>query len=954
MAWVRLSGQSISMDALREQIENIGGFTDLVEALPDVLRTKFEELRAAVVESDALALIDELRDELRAAVNLEDLVAMLALEDHLWTKTDEVLDAISDAGLDTDGLKKAISSARSSLGRIPDKYFHLLRHVDAYAEKTPGQNPGLVEWTVDGSLTEDAEPARDLALNLAANGAGTLQLEAGHLFPFPAADSRYLRIGLSGEVDLGASGSLPLRLGSLGAGAGAGAALRVNYMSRTTTRSGNFAREAATGLGAVVNPLDLPDLLAHMTSGRLAGMTLAAQGEAFLNSAVGLTPPTRLVGLVNVGAALSVDAEVRVAGAYSVTARPEGSNAIVVDVRTRTSRASTIGSSLSVTLNASQLAAHLKTELEPAVAELVSALGRVDRLLQPGELLRTRIRERVGSLVADDSLKAMLRMAFGDVSDAEVKRLLSERIQGFLDTQAIVWDENAKEAAGAGIAWLTDRYPALNHPKLVTKLDGILEDAAESLQNKVQEEVQKLSARKIDALLAALKRAGIKLQEEVAPVDAALAGVRRALSNHASRAGAFLQKAEELALADLQMQFSSRRTSIAGSSLLATATFSSASKGASALYRALIRGDIDALTGALDSPVAGADIQLREWQRFAEFRKMQGFSLVIFDLKLNAETVFSNKATVGVDQSGALSVLASTEWQRRRRSRREEQKFLFTSVYSLVAAKLTRSFSANISLVQSDQQTSGDELEAFLRGLERHELIAPGVTDSALSLVPAHALSSVVSVEMQIDHDALMRLLFMHENSQSFRKDTIARLALEALLDSGSLSEESYTVGYQALREGYFGVTPGMAPEEVLLALKRNSQHKLFMSRIAGSRKITQAVEDWCDAQRKALALFRMLSAMRKIMREEPGDGAASREDLEKWYQKRQKPIDDALKHWLVIDGTLFNWVSDRISAEAIAFLTLIDRLSASSEIAAFPMQSYLQLDSGPRRALPV
>lgn len=952
MSWIRLSGQAVSMDALREQVRSIGGFTDLVEALPDVLRAKFEELRTAVIESEALALIDELRDELRSAVNLEDLIAMLALEDHLWIKIDEVLEAISDAGLDTDGLEDAVSSARTSLGRIPDKYFQLLRHVDAYAEKTPGQNPGLVEWTVDESLTGDAAATNGLALNLAANGAGALQLEAGHLFPFPAADSRYLRVGLLGEADVGASGSVPVHLGSLAAGADA--SLRLNYMTRPATRSGNFAREAAEGISSVVNPLDLPGLLKGMTSGGLAGMTLAAQGEAFLNSAVGLSSPTRLVGLVDIGAALSVDAELRVAGAYSVTARPDGSNAIVVDVRTRTSRASTIGSSLSVTLNASQLAAHLKTELEPAVAELVSAFGRVDKLLQPGELLRAQIKEQVGDLIADDSLRAAVRMAFGDASDAEVKRLLSERIQGFLDTQAIVWDEKADKVAGAGIAWLTRRYPALNHPKLVTRMDSILEDAADSLHSKVQERVLKLSASKVDALLAALAAAGMKLQEGVAGADTALAGVRRALSNHASRVGAFLQKAEELALADVEMQFSSRRTSIAGSSLLATATFSSASKSASALYRALIRGDIDALTRALDSPVAGADIQLREWQRFAEFRKMRGFSLVIFDLELNAETVFSNKATVGVDQSGTLSVLASTEWQRRKRSLREEQKFLFTSVYSLVAAKLTRSFTANISLVQSDEQTDSDELEEFLRGLERHELIAPGVTDSALALVPAHALSSVVSVEMQIDHDALMRLLFMHENSQSFRKDSIARLALEALLDSGSLSEDSYTVGYQALREGYFGVTPDMAPEEVLLKLKRNSQHKLFMSRIAGSRKITRAVEDWCDAQEKALALFKMLSGMRKIMREEPGDGAASPEDLEKWYQKRQKPIDDALKHWLVIDGTLFNWVSDRVSAEAIAFLTLIDRLSASSELAAFPMQAYLQIDSGPRRALPV
>ncbi|MEM1143379.1 MAG: hypothetical protein AAGI88_12420, partial [Pseudomonadota bacterium] len=729
--------------------------------------------------------------------------------------------------------------------------------------------------------------------------------------------------------------------------------VRANFMSARATESGTFAREATAALGNLVNPLDLESLFNAMTDGKIAGMTIAAVGEAHMNSSVSLAAAGDVAKLVDLGAALTVDAELRIGGSYSVNARPGDDGSIVVEVSAASSRSSSIGTTLGVTLNASQLAAHLKTQFEPYVADFREHFGRVEALLQPGALLRSQLRSRIDDLFDDEVFRSAAQLAIGGASDTKVKQLLADRLQNFLDTQAGVWEEKSATAARTGMAWITNRYPSLADSKLQDKLTGVLEEALKSLHEKVRSEVGKLPAGKLDRLTEALARSGIRVQEGTDRLDRATEGVLRALGNHATRVQVFLSKAEELATSDLQLQFASRRSTAVGRSLLASAVVHSTSKAASRAYRSLLAGDLDALASLIDKPVAGFELTLKGWQRFAQFKQMQGFSMVIFDVELSSRTVFSNKATVSRDQSGALSVLATTDWKRRRKAFRDEQSYLFTSVYSLVAARLTQSFTASLTITHADERASSAELEQFLRRLEKHGLTAPSTTESALTHVPEQDLQAAVSVDMQLDHHALLRLLFLHEHSERFTKETVARHALIALRKSGSLSDSEYTLGIRAIRSAYLGIEEGMTPEEVVLRFKPGSGRHLVFSRYAGAENTTKALRVWEDVYDKIRALLKMLSAMRKVMREDPIAANTSKKNLEKWYRDRQKPIDDALKKWLVIDGTLVNWVSERISDDTMAFLLLIDQLTASTDTGGYALQAYLELDGEKRIALP-
>ncbi len=951
MGWLLIAGKALDLAETIRQLNSLAAFAAPQDPPPPL--NKFAAIRAVLLEGGLFDAVEDVQLELGKAVNLLDLVAILALEDAAWNKIETVVTQLESIGIEPMGFRALVATAREALSQMPDKYYPLLRHVDAFQERSPGENPGLVSWTAAAAAADNPDLANGIAIELTAQGSAALEFEAGHLFPNPDPESRYLRIGVTGAVDTSASASLPLQAGTIAVSSGAEGRFSASYMSRRQTDYGTFALETAQAIPNLVNPLSLAPLYKAMTRGSLHAMTLSMNGQAFMNTAVGLSRSIDIARLVAVSGALTVDAEVRLGGSYDVQVVSAGEGTIEVTVNSSAFGSRTAGSTLAVTLNASQLAEHVKGQIDTALTEARQAFARIEVFLQPGKLLKVMIGARIKTHFEDETVQALAKLAVGQASTPAARKAIEGLIAGFLDSQVAAWEDPVNAAVEKGYAWIVQRFPGLIHPLLVPMLKLTLAEALKGANEQLEQQVRALSANKTDQLLAVLEKSGVAVSQQLDAVDAAVAATRNAIANHVKHVEGILAKAEEVAASDLKMQLSSRVTSSSGQSLLARASITADSAASRKAYHSLVSGNLNEIFGLIDQPVPGVSVELEEWQRFAEYRKQGGISLVFMDLELTAETVFSSKATVRVDRTGALSVLTNAEWARRRRGFGKQREFLFTSVYSLIAARLTRSFRTSLSLTHSDDDLTGGEVAALLSRLDAHGLIHPQVIPSALSHMREEEFDATISIEMELNHEAMKRLLFLNTSGPKLEKYGTATLVLESLRKAGQLSLQNYELGMACLRKVGFGFKSSMTPEELLLHLGNRQRQRRALSQYTGSSTKVAAVEAWVDAYYKADALHKMLSSMRRIYNADPLPGNTSKSRIEKWYRKQQKPIDDALERWVVIKGNLLEWISDDMSNQTLAFLLAIDSLTDPSGTGDYPVKAYLKLPSGPRKLLP-
>lgn len=950
MDWLLSNGKAIDLATDIGELIKIASFgEDFSDTVGDI-DARLDAIKAALSADGVLGQVEDIKEEIDKTANALDLVGFIALEDIIWNKLDDILDALRDLGIDHGDARALLQTTRDTLGQIPDKYYKLLRHVDAFAETKAGEDPGLVAWAASKTLSGSPNVAEGVALSLSASGSAALQLEAGHLYPHPKADSRYLRIGVRGEVDAKASASVPLNIGTIKAGAGAGGKLSADYMIAPSTDAGTFALEAAAGFKVLTNPFALGGLYPAMQSGPLHAVTVSASGQSYLNTSIGLSKSIDIAKLANIQAGVTVDAEIRISGEYRVEARNLSEQGIHVAVVSSPSQTQSIGIGLGVVINASGLAEKIKEELTPHLTELKGKFDKLDDFLQPGKLLRNEIDEQVIQQLDDDNLAILAQLAVGRANKADAAKKLGDAMQGYLDSQSSAWEGDISGASQAGITWLIERYPALDNPKVKDKLQSTLKKAIQLGREKLKDEVNGLAANTLDGLLDTLEQGGVKIANVANKADAALAGLRKALQNYRQTVENLLKRAEELATADLNIQIHSSSSSTVGSSVEAAATITANTAVTRKAYSALLSGDMDKILALVDAPVTGFDLQLGTWQRFAEFKQSGGFSVILLDLKLTQSTVFSSEARVQVDDKGALSVMSKADWKKERAFRNESKQFQFTSVYSLLAARHSRSFSSSMQLTYSDEETDASDVLEFFGHLIEFGLIDPNTVSSAARLLQEAesqdsdaALAGAISVKLALTTPALERLIGAGGHGPTIDKKTCADFTLRALRSTGAMTDDDISYGYNGIR-GSAGASSDITPVELLLKLN-NQLRRRALRNYAGREKTTHAIEQWARARERSDKLLKMIKGMKSVYTAQPQRQNAANDKLERWYKDNQKPINAALKAWISFDGSLLDLVRAEVSAETLAFLLIINDLAQPGGGDGFPLRGFLKLN---------
>lgn len=950
MDWLLSNGNAIDLAKDIGALKKIASFGDDFQDTLDEIDQKLDQVKSALGDNGLLGDAQDIRAELAKTANALDLVGFIALEDTLWAKLDDILDNLDTLGINPSGARALLQSARDALGRIPDKYYKLLRHVDAYAETQAGDDPGLVAWTTSKTLSGTPNVSEGIALSLTGSGSAALQLEAGHLYPHPQADSRYLRIGVRGEVDGKASASVPLNIGSIKSTAGVGGKLSADYMVTPSTDAGNFAFEAARGIEVLANPFSLGSIFPAMQNGALHAVNVNASGQSCLNTSVGLSKSIDIAKLIDIKTGITVDAEVRVSGEYLVEGKNLGAQGLEFKIVSSPSRTQSAGITLGVIINASGLAEKVKDELSPHLSKLKDKFDKLDDYLQPGKLLRNELDAQISEHLAnDETLTTLAQLAVGRATKEDAAKKVADVLQGFLDTQTSAWEEDINAASQAGITWVLERYPALDQPKLKEKLQGTLKKAIKQGKDKLSDEVSSLSDSALNGLLDTLEESGVRVANIANKADAALEGLRKALQNYRKTIESLLKRAEELATADLNIQVNSRASKTASSSLEATATITANNAQTRKAYSALLSGDMDRVLALVDAPVPGFEVELGTWQRFVEYKKSGGFSVILLDLKLTESTVFSSEARVQVDSKGALSVMSKADWKKERAFLAQSKSFQFTSVYSLLMAKHNRSFTSSMQLTYEDKDTEPEDILAFFGRLVDAGLIDPETLTSAQSKLSEagaqnsdKALAAALNVKLALTTTELERLIGAGGQGPTISKKECANYTLRALQTTGAMSDDDISYGYNGIRHAG-GLPSDIAPAELLLKLN-NQLRRLALKDYAGKKHTTRAIKKWAQAKRRADTLHKMITGMKTIYTAQPVRQNAARSALEDWYEDKQRPIDNALKAWIEFDGTLLDLVKAEVSDETLAFLMLIDELAQPGGGQGFPLKGFLKL----------
>ncbi len=889
--------------------------------------------------------------------NVRDIASPFQLlqlfaKDGQFSNNVAVIESKLDAlGVESQGLVDLVGKARAWIEDIPEAYKKLLRPVGDFVEETANTNPGLVDWQLLEADTNKARTlAKGVALKFAGSGSASLQFEAGHKAS-SADDKRYLRIGLAAEADAKASASIPVNLGSIALGAGASGQLDVNYLIASSSANTIYAKALGSSISSIANPLDFNALWTNMMADDLRGLRVKAKGAAYGTTSIGLVKKADIPNLGTGSAGLKFDAEIRHGGEYRFDVQRVGDSLIELSLANTRETASSMGVSLVVIVNAKLLAKKINKEIGPRLEKINGNYQKLDEYLEPGKVIREEIKTKVNKLTNQELTAKLLRLGLGSASVKDVKKKLAGVIEGAISTRSAVWKSRAEDGAESLMSELTARYPILADPEIEGKLQKTLSDLIRSVTSKLETEVKAISQRD-SGLLNALEASGVEVNKALDSADEALRGMRRALKEYHSKVEKILKGLEKYATSEIKIELQSQSMSASGTGVSLTAQFTSNTKETQDAYTALLGGDLDKILELNRKQPDGLTIELEEWQRFANFERRSSWNLSVLDISLGAETMFSTKSRISIDDDGVIGVLSEGEWTRRRRAYRESREFGFVDAYRLLVAKQTRTLNANLKLSQQDENTQREELSQFLGRLEEFGLVQADTSTAAENLLSRWEgdaadtdIKTNIAAKLRLSDVEMKKLIGLEAPPTELRDEYFVSLAYTFLKKAGLVTQDEINHAVPALRNMPSVNADELSPTE-LIAKYTPGHRRQWVAGIQLDNDVREALQEIERLHDKAIALKDMVFALRDIWSADPNTGADA-----DYYRSRQEVIDRSLREWVRIGSTFIFWLSNQVHRSTLAFLLCVTFLSDIRGRA--PMIVTISRDDGDDRLIP-
>lgn len=881
---------------------------------------------------------------------------------------DTVRTAFAAAGLAELHAKLAgpLDEAARLLGRIPEKYKMLLRPISTFNADGLPDDAGLVEWTIIDA-DRDFEAGDEFTLGFGASAA--LAFEAGDrpTLAGTAADGPRLRLSATASCRAKAGATIPIKFGTISGSAEAKVDVGLDYFFDAGEDDGLYGLAVARRLPALPNPFSFDGLWEAFTASDLDAVVVRLTDSAEANVKFAIADAASFGSKILEQLELTVSAAASHERQYvlTVSAVRDGGPKMRVLLTRDLESERRLGLGFKIGLDLSSLTGRVHAVLKQAVEKSDAVLEKITPYLRPGTFLQQQlgglIEAEAKRLVANEGLRSALvrdlRGAIGiDASDqSSLEQWLTSKLTDAVDDAAAEITGRAESLRDKALERLVEANPrvsALAEPALrqaiADHIDPLLARATEELRGRLLELIPD------NVLGKALERAGIEVSGRIRQLDEALAPVRAFIERY----NALLHKAVELAGDESRAKVSARlqieEAWQFGENDRISGTFNARSDAARAIFDDIARGRLDRLRELVLQGSPSADFALdpdSSIRRFAARTSKVEHEFVLFGFGGRGSVKLDGRADLIIDAEGKVRVDARGELEAHYQGWSEKREVSLVDTFSLVRAKAlsgtspdSRSIEMGVSISHLDESLKLDELQGFVRSLERAALLPAGTETAAAerfagwsgSSDPRSALAADLNAKLWLTREECERLMNLGERddegrlTKPFRRELV-QLAQVELDRAGARNRGNLVVGKRKI-ELEFGF-PELEMTAFLLELIRletlRGDEKLVLRDAFPGNQRSEDIKAVIAEVERMKGLIGLIQTMGDIYTAQPRVGAGSAPTAwdEEDYRDAQHAIAGFGNRW-VIAGGFFGQIMEDVPPVTVAFLKLVSKLA--------------------------
>ena len=766
-----------------------------------------------------------------------------------------------------------------------------------------------------------------------------------------------LRASLSGAFAATAEAGIPINIGKLTLSSAASAASSLSYYAHS--KDGVlWAAAIARTLGHLVNPFDPAALAA---SDEIQLIHLKATGQLSVGARFGLERGFNVAKGLTAVASVTYGVTGSVAGEFEYHLyRPFGTTGVV---RVAVTRHKQVGATrelkAAVTVDATSLAKHVKSQVDQHLAEYQDFLQQFKDWTTPGTFIANEIKSEIRKLAKNDSVKTLLGQKFAiQIDNAAIARFV-ERVTGQADLAA-VWSGSPESASVELAKKVLSGLPTplASEPQLVEALATALSGPLTTLRTKLSDFIGNIAgqATELDGLKKQLSKLGENVTDTGATLDAKvqalLAPVTRVLGKYQSAVQRFAAVVEKASAAKLNFELSRAVTSEHGDNVMLVADFHDLTRGREALMRLLTGSAEEVLQLAQQIDSSGrAPVTLVEgsFARFHHRREATSFKFVLLDIELGSQSIIDARTDITTNIRGEINIVSTLKRDSNGFIPGESRDLSFVNVFRLAAAKdLTeKSIEISLELSRRDEELKTRELRGFLEGLEKTHLITAGATERALAAYRAKAVTAgdgikaELSVALRLEGHETLRLIGIDaaDNAQPMGKGTprrqaIHRVAIEEIFEAyGAYDPDYIRIFENDTNRTLTRLRLGDTLIEQVLAFppESNERDRLLGKLHNEDRAVRPRLEELMQWRRRLDEIADALATMQQVYLAGSGWNEAE-------FNKRQIAIGRNLRSWLQVEGVLGMLLSNEIRIYTLAFIGAVQRLAEVARGAGEPL----------------
>lgn len=835
--------------------------------------------------------------------------------------------------------------------------------------------------------------AGPVALAVSAEVALTLAADRSEaLWPYSDAPGEFLLLaGVEAKADAKAGLAAPFGAARIGVDASADANFGLEWLfdPADEKRGLPVALLMAEQLPHLANPFSLIDVHQAVEAGNLVGLRMTAHGGARIKATLSIGFSEDIGGIklsggpeVSIGASISSDYELSLRAVRPRAAG--GAHAIAVKASRKAISTTSIGASLGVTIDLSELTARLRGIITAKIGLAQAELAKIGEWLSPAEKLRPLLQQELGQAVAAVLGDSALAKAIKDNLEAVIGTGTPEGLNSFVEGQLAGLLDRAGTRGTTEInglvATILSSLPhplaaMLDTPALRAKLAAPLTGLITGLRQRIDTAVTGLAGPALAGLDKLLADADLAVDAAANAITSRLEKLHALFARIEGLAGKIVAEVNDPLRRQISLKIAVTESFQKSEGLKIAGQFNAFTADTERLHRAIFTGNWDALAPLFaGQDIAGFTLDRSLSQLTLGLSRERNASVhaVVFGFGTEFTARDLASAEISIDGFGNITVSTKAEIAKRAKVFGPNKAVGMISTMAVaVAATSSNVTAADLGFVAStsDRRLRKRDVRQFLASIQPLGMAGgPGEADRLLAEWFGNGENSSVNatagVRLTLTKDALLALRALGRrqfDEPGLRAELVGRaIAIMRARERPRRHDAALAIVRDFVNAGP-GVSDAAAWLDFLDRQRLDSLAKVQRWRGGPgdsffSSTIDNGIDEaqWEDAvsglYRAALVSKFVDAICRTVDHAASATPTTLREVLQHVWEQQQILIDIG-DDWLRVNDTVLDWFNDRVSDRVVtSLLILLDLIRHQLPADAAVVQFFLSESDGASR----